>query len=144
MPKFHTEIVNNQPIITVCVTDPQIEVKSLNELQRNSFPALIDIGASSSVISHNVVEKLNLKPCGQTSAFSVSHEVVVNTYNASIGIPVSELDENNNPICHHVKHFNLLVSEMPVLHNRFDVLIGMDIIQSCILIIHNNLCIFSY
>ena len=79
-----------------------------------SFRGLWDTGATNSVITKNVIDKLGLIPTGQCESYHVGGSNIVNTYHVNILLP-------NNVGLHSVR-----VTE-GVLHGA-DVLIGMDVI----------------
>jgi thiol-disulfide isomerase/thioredoxin len=78
------------------------------------FIALWDTGATGSVITKNVVDKLGLVPTGFGKVYHANGECIVNTYLINILLP-------NNVGVH-----SLRVTEG--ILNGSDVLIGMDII----------------
>jgi predicted aspartyl protease len=82
--------------------------------QVESFLALWDTGATGSVITKNVVDKLGLIPTGFTKVYHANGDCTVNTYLINILLP--------NKVGFH----SLRVTEGVL--NGADVLIGMDII----------------
>lgn len=78
------------------------------------FNGLWDSGATNSVITKKVIDKLGLKPTGVCESFHVGGKTIVNTYLVNILLP-------NNVGLHSIK-----VTE-GILHGT-DVLIGMDVI----------------
>lgn len=78
------------------------------------FIALWDTGASGTVISKNVVDKLNLKPIGKAKCFHANGESIVNVYAVNVFLP--------NQV-----GFQFIQVTEGILAG-FDVLIGMDII----------------
>lgn len=78
------------------------------------YTALWDTGATSTVISNNVVKALNLKPTGIKKVYHANGESNVYTYLICLMLP--------NGIC-----FPSLAVSEGVLHGM-DVLIGMDVI----------------
>lgn len=93
-------------------THPDIANKNLQ-----TFLALWDTGATHSVITKKVVDAVGLVPTGMTTVRGVNSENTVNTYIADIGLPNRVLFQNIN------------VSE-GLLLGKYDVIVGMDIIQS--------------
>lgn len=80
----------------------------------SQFEGLWDTGASGSVVSKNVVEKLGLKPIGKSKVFHANGESVVNVYAINLFLP--------NQV-----GFQFVKVTEGVL-SGFDLLIGMDII----------------
>lgn len=79
-----------------------------------SFVGLWDTGASGTVISKNVVTKLDLKPIGKSKVFHADGESIVNVYAINLFLP-------NQVALQFVK-----VTEGKL--TGFDLLIGMDVI----------------
>lgn len=85
--------------------------------------AVWDTGATHTVISKNVIDKLSLKPTGKVNAHGVHGANTVNTYLVHIGLPN-----------------RILVPSIRVLEGKMagtDVLIGMDIITKGDFVISN-------
>jgi predicted aspartyl protease len=98
----------------VCIAfDPLITKERPNI---STFECLWDTGASGTVISKTVVEKLDLKPIGKSKVFHANGESIVNVYAINLFLP--------NQVA-----FNFVKVTEGVL-NGFDLLIGMDIITS--------------
>ena len=79
--------------------------------------ALWDTGATTTCISHNVVQKLSLISVGKATMSSTSGKTEVNTYLVDIDLP--------NDV--HIKDVKVCDSEIAA--QGFDLLIGMDIIN---------------
>jgi predicted aspartyl protease len=80
------------------------------------FTGLWDTGASGTVISRDVVKKLDLKPIGKSKVFHANGESVVDVYAINLFLP--------NQVA-----FKFVRVTEGVL-NGFDLLIGMDIITT--------------
>jgi len=80
------------------------------------FAGIWDTGASSSVLTKNVVERLNLKPTGQTRVNHAGGSDITNTYLVNFILPMNVTIEN------------VVVTEGK-LPSGVDLLIGMDIIN---------------
>ena len=89
-----------------------------------TFKALWDTGATGSVITKNVVDKLGLIPTGFGKVYHANGECIVNTYLINIFLP------------NQVGIPSLRVTEG--ILNGSDVLIGMDIISGGDFSISNN------
>jgi hypothetical protein len=96
--------------------------------------ALWDTGATNSVITKSVVERLLLIPTGRTIVRGINSEAEVNTYIVDIRLP-------NRVIINDVK-----VTECELNSPGIDLLIGMNIIQLGDLAISNGkgYTIFSF
>lgn len=92
--------------------DPQKVPKSKKPVLEKT-QAIWDTGATNSVISEKLVQKLNLKPTGQTTTRGVNSSQIVNTYLINVTLPNS------------VSFTGVRVSEGKL---DFGILIGMDII----------------
>lgn len=94
--------------------------KAFNPLSKDKHPeisqfeGLWDTGASSSVITKKVVDKLGLMPIGKSKVYHANGESIVNVYAVNIFLP--------NQVA-----FSFVKVTEGVL-NGFDILIGMDII----------------
>ena len=76
---------------------------------------------------------------------SASEVFASNLYQVYIGIPItepgvtrSEVGKLSLTINTHIKQFFLNVTEMPKLADQFDMLLGMDILESCLLIVDDD------
>lgn len=96
--------------------------KAFNPLQGGQHPeisqfvGLWDTGATGTVISKSVVEKLNLKPIGKLKVFHANGESIVNVYAINLFLP-------NQVGFQFVKVTEGIIS-------GFDLLTGMDIITT--------------
>lgn len=152
MPKFKGTIIKNRPFISVLIKSLQTKNDTLSNNQSNddsqSFKALIDTGATTTSISSNLVQSLNLLPSGMVSMQSATHIVEANVYGIQLGIPITEvtrIDDKIIPTNHHVKTFQVQAIEAVNLQNQgIDVLLGMDIISHCLLIVEGNQFTFCF
>lgn len=96
--------------------------RAFNPLQGGTYPEIIqfmglwDTGASGSVISKTVVDKLDLKPIGKSKVFHANGESIVNVYAINLFLP--------NQV-----GFQFVKVTEGIL-NGFELLIGMDIITT--------------
>lgn len=146
MPHFRAPVIRNQPIIKALVFESRGDINEQSiSANTNTFKALVDTGATHSVISTKVVQRLGLISIGKRTVVSASHSVDANTYQAVIGIPIVEMVDPIQKLGQiHSRFFVQQVTEMPSLGTTFDLLIGMDIIQQCVLVVHQDMIIFSY
>jgi predicted aspartyl protease len=98
-----------------------------------TFMAVWDTGATNSVISNNVISQLSLVQTGKTEVCTAAGTVDKNTFIVDIKLP--------NKI-----FFKDLMVTDGELGNKFDVLVGMDIISSGDFSISNtfNKTIFTF
>ena len=82
---------------------------------------------------------------------SASEVFASNLYQVYIGIPItepgvtrSEVGKLSLTINTHIKQFFLNVTEMPKLADQFDMLLGMDILESCLLIVDDDLFTLAF
>jgi hypothetical protein len=106
-----------QVIATDCHISPAFDPRQVPEQQRpqyHQFTAIWDTGATSSVITDEVVAKCNLKPTGMTHVHSVTGEHDAETFLVNIGLP------------NEVAFFGVQVTRGKI--GGAQVLLGMDII----------------
>lgn len=106
---------NNREIITdafVSVPTKQNEGRQLHKVR-----ALWDTGASNSVVTPHVISLLGISADGVAKTRHAGGESTVRTYLIDIGLP-------NRILLPHIR-----VSECAEADNRFDIIIGMDIIS---------------
>ena len=133
MPWFNQKITNNQIIVDIVIkqTDKD-EGISIND---HVFKALVDTGAQSSCINNSVVDKLQLTPKGLTETVGIHGENKSEYYIVDIILPVPEgnsLQGKGKEKC--------IVSKMNMKASNFDVLLGMDIIKTLNLHMHDGFC----
>lgn len=110
----------------------QIEIFEPSTKQKVSVNAIWDTGATGSVISNGVVQRLGLVPTGRVQVSTANGVVPQNTYIVNIALPNGAL-------------FPVTVTEVPSL-SGCEALIGMDIITCGDLSItnHNNTTCLSF
>lgn len=101
-------------LITTCLVSEAHDPNSHDSPPHSEIKALWDTGATGTVISKNLAEKLKLKPHGQAKSYHVNGEYMTNIYYVNIVLPNS------------IGFAALRVTEGDL--PDFDVLIGMDII----------------
>lgn len=120
-PFFAFKVVYPTKVNTL-LTDVQVDIPALIKAQNKSshsfqkFIAIWDTGATGSVITQKIVDKLGLIPTGKTTVHGVNSTQVVDTYIVDILLP-------NNV---NVENVNVMVCE--INSPGSDMLIGMDII----------------
>lgn len=151
MGKIIRKISLRQPLTKVIVS----EVKIINDklrIGKTSTPcnALIDTGATASVISSRIIKLLNLEPIGKTKVHTASHgNQDAYVYQIVIGISLDEKAElfpnggikitadNWLPMPVHV------TNSESISEQNFDVLLGMDVIMQGHLSVSDGVFIFS-
>ena len=99
-----------------------------------SVKGIWDTGATGTVITKSIVDKLKLSPTGKTKVLGLNSSAIKDTYILDIGLP------------NKVRIPNCNVIESEINSKEIEVLIGMDIIQLGDLAISNanNRTTFSY
>ena len=110
--------------------------------EQYSFRALLDTGATMSAISKKVVEKVGLVPGGWRLITGVHATGKTPTCSVGILVPVSEQAPEQVQI--HMRGLEKMeVSVLEFQPEDFDVLPGMDILQSCHLSMHGGVFVLS-
>jgi len=112
--EYQGHVNNLQTNCGISKHSEQITLKD-KPLKIENFTGIWDTGATNSVISKNVIDKLGLIPTGIGKVHHAGGESIVNTYLVNIFLP------------NHVGIPSLRVTEANII--GFDVLIGMDIIS---------------
>jgi len=152
MPSYKGRILNNQCIINVWVNlaesdrDPHKKYR----MDEHSFTAIIDTGAQRTCIGRQVIERLNLDPKGKAKMQSASTETYVNQYRVDMFLPITER------IPHATEHDNVDVAEnvsvkywashtvIGLDNDKFECLLGMDMLQTCNVILAHREFILCY
>jgi predicted aspartyl protease len=122
-PFFAFKVVYQNRVNTL-LTEVQVDIPALIKIQNNvphsfqKFIAIWDTGATCSVITKNIVDKLGLIPTGKANVHGVNSSQVVDTYIVDILLPNSV----------NVQNVNVMVCE--INSPGSDMLIGMDIIST--------------
>ena len=146
MPCFNQRINNLQPICDVLIHS-QIKGKNANldlsKLQKQSYKALIDTGATGSCVSDRVVSYLNLNPISKVLTTNTTNQIEVNRYKICIFLPIPTLIQKGSQKIQEINinsFLNINVSEIKYYeNNNFDVILGMDIISKGSLYISNGI-----
>lgn len=146
MPRFRGQIHDNRILINVLVSAFKV---SDEKPEYKPFVALVDTGATRTVISPAVAEKLNLIPTGFTRVNTASHPIDAKTYNINLIIPITEngIGVDGKPVQSvHMRPFiSTTVSEASNLSVQgIELLLGMDIIRQCLLIVDGDQFILNY
>lgn len=115
---FHAFKVEYSGIVRELITDVLIHVPYSKDITSGiSVKAIWDTGATNTVITKSIVEKLQLVPTGKCRVRGVNSEDIRDTYIVDIGLPNS------------VKVTAVEVTESVLNSGQVEMLIGMDIIQ---------------
>lgn len=140
MPLFRQSgvIANGQASLPVIITKAGPSIyQHPNPETVKSIPgnALIDTGANVSAIAWNVIQALGLEPNGKIPISGVAGTKPTNTYRINIYIPM--IQDKANEQSGILQNLNTNAVE---LSNEagFTMLLGMDIIQHCVLVIDKN------
>lgn len=141
-----------QPITRVVVSGIKINVNGTIEIdkQKTSQPcrALIDTGATHSVVSKRIIDNLKLQSIGKTKVNTPSHDNhEVNNYHVIIGVSLDEkmqMDKDGPYISANMLSIPLIVSGSDFIEKQeIDVILGMDVIMAGHLSISAGMFIFS-
>lgn len=101
---FNGRIITNESVI-------------YNENKEEKICVEWDSGATRGSISEELVNRLNLKPCGTSATTSTIGEITTNVYEIIL-------------VLHDVMEIPLIVDAVPNIHSTgIDMLIGMDVIH---------------
>lgn len=107
-------VKSNGGLLRVLVTEVYIHVSATST--RVPIRAIWDTGASGSVITKSVAQKLGLVPTGMIEVHTANGKANQQTYTIDIGLPNKVLIQN------------VIATEVDALSGGCDGLIGMDII----------------
>lgn len=142
MPAFGGEVVNGQILLDVHVrlpvrpSDPDSIDLGGAEMEPMTFQGLLDTGATRTMVSQNVIDALDARPCGvdafvpatgepePTAAYRVDLAIPIV---AGVSLPADDADAPNYEIYASGLR-NLTVLALPRAFDNFDVLLGMDLI----------------
>lgn len=143
MPTFHGEIIDRQILLTAHVARPS--GKPAQEAEVVPFRALLDTGATITSVSMRVVNALRLAPDSWRPVTGVHGTVTTPTYSVNIAVPITEPVPNPAGETSHTfsRGANLEVALLKIQPETFDVLLGMDLLESFHLTIHADQFILS-
>lgn len=117
-PVLEVIVVPPKPIVDLLLSEKK-QIPSLKAM------ALIDTGATSSCISQQIVDLLNLVPFDEQTVFTAGGESKQLFYDVGVVLPVSQ------PNAHAVQAPCADLSRQP-----YQLLLGRDILSSCTLFYH--------
>lgn len=132
MPSFSQQIANLPgvgPVVEVLISPPRVLVDSLKAKGRPAATpvkvmAMIDTGATMSVVTPSVIKGLGLQPIsvGQMSTPSTVQSVSANIYNVAVAFPNGVMVDGINVI------------EAPLGGQPIQCLIGRDVLRHGVLV----------
>jgi predicted aspartyl protease len=126
MPKLSLLLSNNRIIADVFVSTGDIK-------KAVKVKALIDTGASSSCITVDLSQVLNLIPISKRTLITGAGQIASNVYSVNMFFMFDKIL---------ISLENTQVSEISGKHS-FSIIIGMDIIERGVLVVSGNTCVFS-
>ena len=141
MPCFSGLVSSNQILFNCTVGAVG---SSGNPADRKPYIALLDTGAQGTAFSQKVVDDLSLVAVGWIDMTGVSGTVNVPLYEVDVGIAVQEsaMDSSGNLVAlsGFERAFPSTKASLADFGNnaKFDVLVGMDIINACYVTVHNG------
>ena len=118
MPFISGNVSENRQIIIGVKIAPFAQQVPFDANKLQEYRALIDTGATSTCISEKVVSDLNLQSTGLSKVNTASGVAIQQQYIFAVQVPM----QNGTPI------FSTQGTVMPVTSDKFDVLLGMDVL----------------
>ena len=123
---------NSQVFLNVAIFEDGIidRLQPDQSLTMHVFSALIDTGAQSTCVTRAVAERVGLTPIGKVPIRGVSGLSYHNNYLFRVGFAFGTAGEQNTVTPSHVHIVDQTIqgAELNIRSDRFDVLLGMDII----------------
>lgn len=145
MPSHSVQIENNRVLLPVLVFDAALEQRDWRS--DTEFTALVDTGATHSMISGQVVRDLNLATVGTDTFMPASGEPTSTTlHSVAFAVPVAS-EPYEAPPGLKTRTFSIrdgvVVLQMPKRLEGFDVVIGMDVLMDFRILMHNGVFTIS-
>ena len=140
MPSHSAPIRNGRVLLPVFVLDPaQVPGGSL---EGRDFTALVDTGATASMISEQVTERLGLEAVGNDWFTSANGDRTSTTLRSVVlAVPVAteppDSDADISVTTFSIRE-DVIAMKMPQPLSGFDVLIGMDVLMDFRITMHNG------
>lgn len=143
MPTFRGTIVGRQVLLTVHVAQPSADPEQGAEVV--PFRALLDTGATITSVSWKVVEAIRVAPASWLPLTGIHGTVDTPTYIVNIAVPITEPVPSPAGETSHTfsRGANMEVALLNIQPENFDVLLGMDLLESFHLTIHADRFILS-
>ena len=143
MPSFRGKIVNHQILLTVHVSKPgEIDENGTDGV--SSVTALLDTGATMSGVSKGLIEHLELIGTGEWESIAGVHGLEnVPLYEVDLVLPISEILPDNEQTTFARGVGKLKVMPLSIGASNFEVLLGMDFLESFHLTIYRDMFILS-
>ena len=134
MPCIRGRHNNSQVFLNVAIFEDGIldRLGPDQSITMHVFRALIDTGAQSTCVTQAVAEQVGLTPIGKVPIRGVSGLSYHNNYLFKVGFAFGAAGEQNVVTPSHVHIVDQIIqgAELNIRSDRFDVLLGMDIIGS--------------
>jgi hypothetical protein len=133
------------------VSDPSLQFGQIP--QPALFKALIDTGAQKTMISPNVINTLGLQPRGKILVSGVGPKAHYHNgylFHVAFVVPLAPPTQAmragtlNVPALINIQKDPIYGAEIPSTGGLFDVLLGMDILTTGLLVVQNGQFSFSY
>ena len=142
MPSHSVPIKHNRVFLPVLVLDPERGL--VGDWDHHEFVALVDTGATTSMIAQRVVQRLEFAIIG-TDKFIPATGVPTETtlHRVALAVPTeTEHNETSSETTFTIQD-GVLVLKMPKPLQGFDVVIGMDVLMDFHIQIHNGVFTIS-
>ena len=134
MPLYKGDVRANRAIIPVGVfADKPATPSAVFPAGENSYRALIDTGATGTVISQRIVENLSLEQAGNAYLWGPTGSRAVHRYRAFITIPIHEKQKGKSSVRVSKEPMSVAVIPSRKREGLYDVVLGMDILADCAL-----------
>jgi len=136
---------------SIDVSDPTLQFSHIS--QPSLFKALIDTGAQKTMISPNVIRSLGLQPRGKMLVSGVgprAHYHNAYLFHVAFVVPLiaptqaMQAGTPSVPALINVQKDPIYGAEIPATGGLFDVLLGMDVLTTGLLVVQNGQFSFSY
>ena len=146
MPCFSKKINQLQPICDIFIGqefshNSKKQIEYIEKIQKKSYKALIDTGATASCITEKIANELNLFPFSKREVSNTTGTHASNIYKVCFILPIDLV--NRNTVSRNLNPFvNIEVIGIMGGNQNFDAIIGMDIISKGSLHITNGVYTF--
>ena len=146
MPSFVGRVSDRQIFFSTTVSVWEDNSES-PKIPNRTYITLLDTGAQATMISPKVVAEANLTPIGDMNIAGINGAIsTVDSFLITLGIPIGmripkEYGKTETEILW--RGMAVEVGTLPYQPVDYDVLLGMDILMTCHLTLHDNLFVLS-